>query len=283
MLPLILRWKEGQWRPVFNNILSAFQGLAVFIGIAYDQFQKSRSKKQSSEEQDAEIAVRQFRSFWTWLLVSWCCLYVAFTLPENLVIRVVTTFLNNTNSLTLALCYIVLDRRTVSTTDRDATAIPWKTGLMLVAGFTATELLSIAILTVFFREQTEYVLFVADLLSGFVAALTMALCLSRLHSRLLGPSSLLPVIPVVLYLYVAIQPFYVIVSDSFSTFASLNSLKEYLDSVKPVIVQLAFLFKALMFIYVMELIRSRRLMFYMINAKRIYAYVEQQWDEFISH
>ena len=119
----------------------------------------------------------------------------------------------------------------------------------------------------------------ADIISGFVGAVALALCVSRLHSRMLGPSMPLPFIPYCLYLYAVIQPFYVLINDAFSL-ESFKALAVYINNLKPVIVHLAFLLKALMFIYVMELIRSRRLMFYMLNAEDIHAYVEGKWDGF---
>ena len=53
-----------------------------------------------------------------------------------------------------------------------------------------------------------------------------------------------------------------------------------LISLSPVVIGLALILKMIMFIYVMELLRSNRLLFYMINARRIYAEVEKQWRQF---
>ena len=58
-------------------------------------------------------------------------------------------------------------------------------------------------------------LFGADLLSGVVGRIAMALCISRFDSRLLDASRLLPIVPIVLYLYVVIQPFYPLLNWTF--------------------------------------------------------------------
>jgi len=50
----------------------------------------------------------------------------------------------------------------------------------------------------------------------------------------------------------------------------------------PILFQLAFLLKSVMYIYVTELFRSERFLFYMIRARRIYENVETEWHTFKS-
>lgn len=297
LLPLGLWWVAGKWDPSFNKILSFFQAIAVAVAILYDYVQKRHIQKSLAEESKEEIAVGQFRFWWTCLLLSWFVLYLTWFLRDFAIAPIVATFLNNGNSLTLTLCYIVLDRPTVisntgqsvkpiavSGTEQSVKPVPIKLGVGLVLGFSLLQGLLITALSFFGHDDsTKYVLFSADLISGFVGAVAMALCISRLHSRLMGPSTWLPIIPVVLYFYVVIQPFYILVNETFLQFESVKPFKPQLDLLKTIIMQLAFLLKALMFIYVMELVRSRRLTFYMINARSIYDDVENRWKEFKSH
>ena len=80
--------------------------------------------------------------------------------------------------------------------------------------------------------------------------------------------------PVVLYLYVVIQPFYPLVNR---TFPDRPGLHQHFDLW---IIQLAFMLKAVMYIYVTELFKTRRFLFYMIHARRIYENVESEWSDF---
>jgi hypothetical protein len=123
-------------------------------------------------------------------------------------------------------------------------------------------------------DYVSVVLFGADLLSGIVGGIAMALFISRLDSRLLGASRLLPIIPIVLYFYVVIQPFYPLLNW---TYPLGNQVPEHFDLW---IMQLAFLLKSVMYIYVTELLKTERLLFYMISARRIYEDVATEWRNF---
>src|SRR5207248_10931338 len=84
------------------------------------------------------------------------------------------------------------------------------------------------------------ILFAFHLLSGVAGGIEMALYISRLDSRLLGTKGLLPIIPIVLYFYVVIQPFYPLINR---TFPNRFGLSQHFDLW---IIQLAFLLKAVM-------------------------------------
>ena len=113
-------------------------------------------------------------------------------------------------------------------------------------------------------------------ISGVAGGIAMALCISRLDSRLLGTKGLLPIIPIVLYFYVVIQPFYPLINR---TFPNRFGLSQHFDLW---IIQLAFLLKAVMYIYVTDLFRSERFFFYMIHARQVYKNVETDWSNFKS-
>jgi len=191
-------------------------------------------------------------------------------------VQVIATVLNNASALMLVLCYVVLNRPTViKVVDREVEDISLKPGLLIIV---AVGLLEAGLVATSWRlgVPAEDVLFAFDLLSGVVGGIAMALCISRLDSRLLGTKGLLPIIPVVLYFYVVIQPFYPLINRTFPNRAGLS---QHFDLW---IIQLAFMFKAVMYIYVTELFRTERFLFYMIHARRIYENVESEWNSFKS-
>jgi DNA-binding winged helix-turn-helix (wHTH) protein len=293
LLPFGLILFGGNWESLPRQ-LGFIEALMILVALAYDFYflKRHRSADESAEVQRAVVAVRQLRRFWRLLLASWCCLYL--TLPFSQwftpvtsthaaafqwqAVQVIATFLNNASALMLVLCYVVLNRPTViKVVDRDVEDISVKPGLLLIVGFGLLEAGLVAVSGRFgFPDRSEDILFGFDLLSGVVGGIAMALCISRLDSRLLGTNTkgMLPVIPVVLYFYVVIQPFYPLINRTFPNRAALS---QHFDLW---IIQLAFMFKAVMYIYVTELFRSERFLFYMIHARRIYENVESEWSSF---
>lgn len=178
----------------------------------------------------------------------------------------------------LVLCYVVLNRPTViKVADREIDDVPMKPGLALVLGIAVLEAI---LVTLAGRsghpESAGDVLFTFDLISGVAGGIAMALFISRLDSRLLGTSGLLPIIPIVLYFYVVIQPFYPLINR---TIPNRLGLSRHFDLW---IMQLAFMLKAVLYIYVTELFRTGRFLFYMIHARRVYENVETAWSRFKS-
>ena len=291
LLPFGLILFGGNWESLPRQ-LGFIEALMILVALAYDfYFLTGRPHAETnSEVQRASLAVRQLRRFWRLLLVSWCSLYL--TLPFSQwfaptastqaaawqwqAVQVIATFLNNASALMLVLCYVVLNRPTViKIVDRDVENISPKVGLLIIFGLGILEAALVAMSGRFgFPNTSEDVLFAFDLLSGIVGGIALALCISRLDSRLLGAKGLLPIIPVVLYFYVVIQPFYPLINRTFPNRAGLS---QHFDLW---IIQLAFMFKAVMYIYVTELFRSERFLFYMIHARRIYENVESEWTNF---
>jgi DNA-binding winged helix-turn-helix (wHTH) protein len=285
LLPFGLLLFGGSWESLPRQ-LGFIQALMILVAIGYDVYfsDVDNLKRDDSETARATIAVQQLRRFWRLLLLSWCCLYVTLPFSQWLspasaaatswqwqALQVVTTLLNNSSALMLVLCYVVLNRPTViRIANREVEDVPLRYGLVVVASVALLEV----ILVVALGRYSADVLFAFDLLSGIVGGIAMALYISRLDSRLLGTKSSLPVMPVVLYLYVVIQPFYPLVNR---TFPDRPGLHQHFDLW---IIQLAFMLKAVMYIYVTELFKTRRFLFYMIHARRIYENVESEWSDF---
>jgi hypothetical protein len=178
----------------------------------------------------------------------------------------------------LVLCYLVLNRPTiVRVAGRDIEDLPLVSGLCVVGALGLLEAVLVVACEKFgHSDYAALVLFGSDLLSGIIGGIAMALFISRLDSRLLGATGLLPIVPIVLYFYVVIQPFYPLLNW---TFPLGRAVPQHFDLW---IMQLAFMFKGVMYIYVTELFKSGRFQFYMICARRVYGDVGIEWDAFQS-
>ncbi len=293
LLPLGLGLFGGSWESLPRQ-LGFIQALMILVAIGYDYYFSDAREFDfvDPETGRARLAVQQLRRFWRWLLASWCCLYLTLPLSQWFapnsavdatswtwqVVQVMATFLNNASALMLVLGYLVLNRPTViKVADRDIEKVSLKPGLILIASVGLIEALLVTVCDRFgWAPYSADVLFAFDLISGIGGGIAMALFISRLDSRLLGTKGLLPIIPIVLYFYVVIQPFYPLINR---TFPNRFGLSQHFDLW---IIQLAFMLKAVMYIYVTELFRSQRFLFYMIHARRVYENVETDWSAFRS-
>lgn len=283
LLPFGLAFASDSWANVASQ-LGFIQALMILVALGYD-FYLSDTRVDTDNER-AFIATQQFRRAWRLLLASWCSLYFALLLSLRFVpaggsnqwqaFQILNTSLNNASIFALALCYVVLNRPTIiPVAGREVEHLPWKRGLIVVVGLTLLE----AILVASFDRQghADYagaVLFGADVLSGIGGGIAMALFVSRLDSRLLSTSGLLPIIPIVLYFYAVIQPFYPLLNW---TFPDRAGLPQHVDLW---IMQLAFMLKSVMYIYVTDRFKKGRFLFYMIYARRFYEDVETKWRRF---
>lgn len=288
LLPFGLAFASESWANVTRQ-LGFIQALMILVALGYD-FYLSDTHVQAQNER-ALIATQQFRRSWRLLLASWCSLYFGLLLSLRFVpveainpsrewqaLQVLNTSLNNASIFALVLCYVVLNRPTVvAVAGREVEHLPFKRGLIIVSALGLLE----AILVVLFesRGRADYagaVLFGADVLSGVGGGIAMALFVSRLDSRLLSTSGLLPIIPIILYFYAVIQPFYPLLNW---TFPGRAGLPPHVDLW---IMQLAFMLKCVMYIYVTDRFRKGRFLFYMIYARRFYEDVETKWRHFKS-
>ena len=292
LLPFGLAFASGSWANVTKQ-LGFIQALMILVALGYDFYlSDSRdSKRLDTENQRASIAVQQFRRSWRLLLLSWCGLYFALLLSLRFVpaegsnpswqwqaLQVLNTSLNNASTFALVLCYLVLNRPTVvAVAGREVEDLPFRSGLILVGALGLLEAILVALFET--RGHPDYagaVLFGGDVLSGVGGGIAMALCISRLDSRLLSTTGLLPVVPIILYFYAVIQPFYPLLNLTFPDRAGLPT------HVDLWIMQLAFMLKSVMYIYVTDRFRKGRFLFYMVYARRFYEDVETKWRRFKS-
>jgi DNA-binding winged helix-turn-helix (wHTH) protein len=292
LLPFGLAFASDSWSNVTKQ-LGFIQALMILVALGYDFYlSDSRvSKPVAPENQRAFIATQQFRRSWRLLLISWCSLYFALLLSLRFVpavgnnpswqwqaLQILNTSLNNASIFALVLCYIVLNRPTVvARAGREVEDLSFKRGLILVGVLGLLEAILVAMFES--RGRADYagaVLFGADVLSGVGGGIAMALFVSRLDSRLLSTSGLLPIIPIILYFYAVIQPFYPLLNWTFPNRAGLP------PHVDLWILQLAFMLKSVMYIYVTDRFKKRRFLFYMIYARRFYEDVDTKWRRFTS-
>jgi len=292
LLPFGLAFASDSWTNVTKQ-LGFIQALMILVALGYDFYLSDArvSKPVDPENHRAFIATQQFRRSWRLLLISWCSLYFALLLSLRFVpavgnnpswqwqaLQVLNTSLNNASIFALLLCYIVLNRPTVvAVAGREVEALPFKLGLILVGALGVIEAIMVALFES--RGRADYaaaVLFAADVLSGVGGGIAMALFVSRLDSRLLSTSGLLPSIPIILYFYAVIQPFYPLLNWTFPDRAGLP------PHVDLWIMQLAFVLKSVMYIYVTERFKKGRFLFYMIYARRFYEDVDTKWKRFKS-
>lgn len=293
LLPFGLVFFGGNWESLPRQ-LGFIQALMILVAISYDlYFSDNRDSRNADKEtRRAQLAVQQLRRFWRLLLACWCCLYIILPFSQRFApsspgqaissewqaLQVIATFINNCSALMLVLCYLVLNRPTViRIVDGDVEDVPLKPGLLLVAGISLLEAIFVLLSGRFgLSDYAADVLFGVDLFSGIAGGIAMALFISRLDSRLLGTKGLLPLVPVVLYFYVVIQPFYPLINR---TFPNRPGFQQHFDLW---IIQVAFMLKSVMYIYVTELFRTERFFFYMIHARRVYENVETEWSGFKS-
>ena len=263
--------------------IGSIQALMILVGFF---FCPSMSvEKESVEDSKPFMAVGQLLRSWRWLLLSWCGLYITLTLsnmvapdsnPETsvgwIVLKVLSNLLNNCSALMFFLCYLVLNRRTVLTVrGQSFEDLPTRNGLLVVG---AASFVEVGLIILFARrpENVRSVILGAGLFSGIVTGIAMALFTSRLDSRILAGSHLLPIIPILLYFYVIIQPFYPLLDWPFD-----RESKLFLYS-NLILMELAFLLKSVMYIYVILLFRSKRFLRYMIHARRFYESIEAELE-----
>jgi hypothetical protein len=290
-LPFGLAFASESWTNVTKQ-LGFIQALMILVALGYDFYLSDvrDSRRVHAKNGRAFIATQQFRRAWRLLLASWCCLYFALLLSLRFVpaggnnnpawqwqaLQVLNTSLNNASIFALVLCYAVLNRPTVvAVAGREVEALPFKRGLILVGGLSVLEAILVALFES--RGRADYagaVLFGVDVLSGVGGGIAMALFVSRLDSRLLSTSRLLPIVPLILYFYAVIQPFYPLLNWTFPDRAGLP------PHVDLWIMQLAFMLKSVMYIYVTDRFRKGRFLFYMIYARRFYEDVESKWRQF---
>lgn len=243
----------------------------------------------------ANEALEQYKFCWSLIWLSWLLLYAVLyfqTLTHIRIWNIITTlhtlspkiiinlslndvgqltptpvyafllnFFNNLGTLFFILCYLVLTEITTEnkeTCKKIPDLIPW-----------AAISIIITILDGFFSFANLYPppffggIGLFPLLAGILAGVAMTLYIGRFDSEFINAPTFLMAS---LYAYAIIQTF-------FYTYTGNNDLKL-------LIIILAFIFKIILFLFMVWLFKSRRLLFYFIRVRKIYFEVEPDWKNF---
>lgn len=239
-------------------------------------------------------SLNRFSSYWKFLLGAWTGLYAVLTFTRYFKVKVdeyaallaqgvqnlpddpsalfkslniASTGFNNLNSLALALCFVVLNYPTVIRGDQQETSIDRVAKLVIGWGLAAAVVFTLAEILLVFVPHEPWVDYMRafDLVSGLVGAVTLSLCVGRVQSKFLGPSTWLPL---ALYLYVAIQSLYVVIPA---------------ESWGAMMIEAALILKCLLYLYVAWLFKSGRLLFYFVRVKTVYQETNIEWHGFLTN
>lgn len=260
-------------------------------------------KKLDSDEIKANTALMQFKSAWTFLWTSWLLLYLTlfikylnlsataslfsfyisnsalFMLLLNLykdffhienILQIFLNLFNNMAPAVFMICYLIFAKITVpdnksngsSQNQTSSSNSSAKFPLWLAIVLSVIILLLFGIIDFIFQgnEITKYA-------SSIMAGIAMAFFLGRLNNKFINP----PIFIIVcLYAYMAIQtlfPFWSGIHDDFIVLLSAN---------------LAFIFKIVLYLFMLWIFRSGRLLFYFKNERKLMGSVKDDWENFES-
>lgn len=223
----------------------------------------------------AKDAQERATKYWQGILFTWVIFYGVLTfllLPETeknipvfKIFSIASDLFNNLNTLLVILCYDVLNKPTEikqgNPSIGDSRLI---IGLAFVFVFLVLEILSVSPQP---DAETKYVLTEWGLLSGVIGGIAVALLIGRLQSAFLGPPRWL-IIP--LYSYIALQPLY-------AHFGG-HSAEEIRIAVA--LINAALILKCLLYLYMALLLKSGRLLFYLVLVRRTHQKIGQEWQNF---
>lgn len=231
----------------------------------------------------AKTALGDYAAYWKLLLGSWLFIYSLLFLtlffaenggrtPLLYALSIALTAFNNCNSLMISLCFIILNNPTVYKSEEEQRKLKARLRKIMKWGATAIVLFALVETFLLFIVQRQWLASVngnsvingADMASGIVGGITLALFVGRVQTRLLRPS---PWIPVAFYLYAVIQPLFVFIKDFVRG---------------ELIIEAALILKALLYLYVAWLFQSGRLLFYFVRVRAMFERVDLDWRTFLS-
>lgn len=263
--------------PQISNFLASEWLLVVFFGfhaisclVLLFLIPEPESNIEISER--ASIAVEQFLQTWRKLWLFWFILYAGLS-TEAMAIqlgifknawfwRPSLNFFNNLQTIALVICYIIVTKKTVDTS-QPSRSLPWERWLGVLILVTVVELLALMlsnyIYIEFFPEFFRW-------FSGISASVALALVVGRLDSKFINPPTWTVVL---MYLYVAIQP-------GWERFAGN-------PPVQAVLVGLALILKCIMFLFIAWLFQSGVLLFYMEKTANLTEHAEKQRSAYLQN
>jgi hypothetical protein len=219
-------------------------------------------------KQSTNLVVEQFSRSWLACWVAWFFLYLVFTInsfsPDEhkpYCSQIVINTINNFSSIMFIFMFMTL---TVKTSKKNG--IQW----FLIIFF----LLCPLILAEYFTPvENKNITIWYTIFSGLFGSFSMAAFFGSLNSRVIA-------IPIgmfmMLYLYSAIQPFYILLDEHFITVASVQTIV--------IIVNIcAFLLKVILFLITTWLLRTGRLTHLVMQEKSLYNEGETYFKTLLSN
>jgi hypothetical protein len=234
--------------------------------------------KWAAAKNSALDSLSRFTSCWRALLAVWFCLYVVLAISgylthagsePDVALRLLSNLLNNCNSLALALCFVLLDHPMVSLETGQKTTL--LRALHRMTGWGSAAILAFSLLVGLLHRfplspEPDFradLLWSADIVSGLIGGVVLALLVGRIQSKFLNPPTWLPLF---LYFYVVIQSLYVLINLKFIGGGA--------------IILTALFLKSLLCLYVAWLYKSGRFLFYLLRVKKTYLRVHPDWTDF---
>jgi DNA-binding winged helix-turn-helix (wHTH) protein len=262
--------KAKEFRQLLEDAEVADQSNQPISAIVYDDPEARKIAKDAQE---------MSTKYWRGILFTWVIFYGVLTfllipgIEEDVralkTLSIASDLFNNLNTLLVILCYDVLNRPTEIRKGRASIGDSrFFIGLGFVIAFLVLEILSVRPHIHEEITETKYVLTEWGLFSGVIGGIAVALLIGRLQSAFLGPPRWLIIL---LYFYIAIQPLYV-------HFAQRNSAEEIRIAVA--LINAALILKCLLYLYIAFLLKSGRLLFYLVLVRRTHQKIGREWQNF---
>lgn len=283
----------NHWEPI-NLYVSIPQLFMLLATIGYvppgpkelpEVVQKATGYDNQSEWDDAkfiaEEALRRYRMYWIGYLSTWVFLYFSLGFIEtkdsqpNYIVSIIATFFNNLNTAMSLLCYNILNQPVeIKAGKREINDTSWiLAGVALIVAFLLIEIFTLRVTT--FNPERDRLLYGFTLISGIAGGVGLALFVGRLQSKFLGP---VPPLVMTLYSYTAIQSLFIFLVGFPKGKQVFEQSTETVIGV--MLINIALFLKCLLYLYMIYLFRSGRLLFYFVKVRHTYMNVEEEWPEF---
>jgi hypothetical protein len=232
-----------------------------------EEYETEDQKAWIKFKQGANKVVRQFTWFWVLAWFSWLLHYVYLLahalgwLPTDAAAR---NFVNNLNSLMFVFLFMTL---TVSTSKYGA--LFWSKLVCSIVGLFVIEFFAYKL-----SGGNEDVALTFTAISGLFASVALAAFVGSIDSKFINiPVWLIPA----LYLYAAIQSFYV-----FFEFGSVaSSVPAFVNKTQIMVTIFAFILKAVLFITITWVLRTGRLVYFIIEESSLNFRRDRNFAEFL--
>jgi hypothetical protein len=232
-----------------------------------DQYEQESKQAWIQFKRGANKVVKQFAYFWFFAWLTWLAHYLYLLtstlgwVPESEATR---NFVNNLNSLMFIFLFMTL---TVST--RTYGPLFWARLVSSALGVYAIEWLLFKV-----SHGNPVVALTFTAFSGLFASVALAAFVGSMNSKFINiPIWLVPT----LYLYAAIQSFYVF----FEFTSAMSNVSAFVEKTRITITIFAFILKTILFITVTWVLRTGRLIYFMIQEGSVHFGRDKNFAKFL--